>query len=190
MRRSCVLAALLVIFCAACSGDDTDGETPPAKLLACEDTSQDGDAGPDYRDWDCSAVLSACQEAVFFGKEAFVGSADPNMKPYFDDLEVADCVIAALRDQAPARVDFRSENSPITGQVTTTNTIFLLGPGKAVANDYDVADISIHAVSKNRARVKPASYFEGCLALTDDEAKYNCMADWSDGCLEEALSCP
>jgi hypothetical protein len=156
-------------------------------LPPCELHAQDGQQDPGFKTWDCK-LDSPCAEAAFNGPGVYVMEMNPP-PPHFDDVAVAKCVLTALRDRAQASVSYRRVDDPI-GQGVTMEKIFLVGGDKALSNWTQTIDLSYEALVKTRARLKPASYFDGCLGTTDESAMYDCMASWSDGCVEEAVACP
>lgn len=183
-----LLTALLIgsaLFLPACS--DEAASSSSTTLPPCEHHAQDGQQDPGYKTWDCK-LASPCEQAQFFGPGTYMLEDNPP-PPHFKDVEVAKCALTALRDRAQASVSYWRQDDPI-GQIITMETIFLVGGDKAVANWSKTIDIGFEGRVTNRARLKPASYFDGCLAMTDESAMYDCLASWSDGCIEEAVTCP
>ena len=184
MKLCNALMAGLILLLPACSDESGDGTVD---LPACEVHTENGTEDPGYKTWECS-MSEPCPDVLFLGP--YAGMSGMMETPRFDDIKAAQCVLTALRDRTPGAVTYKREDCPLPGQCTTTETIFVLGEDKALSNWSQTMDIGYEGNVKNRARMKPASYFDGCLAMTDELAMYDCLASWSDGCIEELLRCP
>jgi hypothetical protein len=185
--------AIAVLALAACSsgeGPGSGGDSTTTSgtggtgggsttLPACEGSGQ----WPDYSPYVCN-LPAPCPEALFF---AGGGAVTPGSS-YFLDPAAPTCILTKLRDREVAQLSFKAFDAAVEGKYDEV-TIFVLDGEQAAANYVNVY-VGPNTSSKYRQLLKPPSYFDGCLALTDPDAIYTCMSDWSDGCGGGAVYCP
>jgi hypothetical protein len=168
-------APLLGVMLVGC-GDESDTTIP-----VCTSESNGGIADTYYEDVRLSCDLpSPCARAELLGY--------PDMGGEFKEVDAARCVLRALRDRQPSQLSFSADYA--FGAFGTLDEIFLVGGNHALANHLEKNDLSSKYTAFNRAMLKPASYFDGCLALTGDAEIFRCLEEWSDGCADVEVTCP
>ena len=156
-------------------------KNPPVELPKCDEPIEGlsrSEAKEKY--WSCS-LDSPCNPAV-------LRAMDEGGELKWDDPEAAACVINAFKAGEPASL--KLEKNVGGGQYSNKTHLTILGPGKAVALYFNTQDDAYDVGILRRQIIKDAAYFDECAAATSDEAMYVCLADWSDGCHDEADVCP
>jgi hypothetical protein len=115
------------------------------------------------------------------------GTGEPT---HYNDVEAADCVLAKLRDREVSKLVYWADSGYIPGQFRFTEEIFVLDGEHAASNWFDAHDLSVVWGVRNRQILKPPSYFQGCIDMTDHAAKHDCLSAWSDGCSDVDVTCP
>ncbi len=135
--------------------------------------------------WNSCTMTQPCPVVVY---EAY--KADDGETPTFVDSAAVTCVIGALTGDSPAEVHITSENYYLAGYADTDLTIRVLPGRVGWTRLFDSYDLSSSITLTLSDALKSKSYFEGCADLATDEAIYQCLTDWSDGCLNQAPVCP
>jgi hypothetical protein len=191
MRSAILLSAFMAAsFLAACgpsieqgSGGTTSGGLPPCEEMEMPPgiLGQKGSATP----FQCT-LPSPCPVAELTGNE-FPDNLPPNMGSFTDPAAVT-CVLSALRDRTVSQVSFSVTTG--MGDYVYTETVFIVDATRGVSNWDYVQDLGHTFGVRNRQIIKPPSYFDGCMQLTDPVQQYDCMSRWSDGCSDTAALCP
>ncbi len=169
----------LTLTLAACveKDDDTTGDTdetgttdepdPTSSTDPTSDTDTDNDMLP--------AECTECSEGAPCSMPIcpLVKWTDEGVGPEFE--EAVTCALEALRDSKPGRVDYLSNT--MGGQFATSGEILLLGDGLARLANGGVADLCVTIVDEIVvAPLHPPQHFTDCLAETDTEIRFDCVA--------------
>ena len=115
------------------------------------------------------------------------GDPLPPVQGTFMDPAAVTCVLTTLRDRPIAQVTFGSISN---GADYNEETVYIVSPTLGVSNWNWYQDLGSSSGVRNRQILKPPSYFDGCMQLTDPVQIYNCMSSWSDGCSDTPTTCP
>ncbi|MEM6990564.1 MAG: hypothetical protein AAF721_08710 [Myxococcota bacterium] len=156
----------------------------------CEEGGNEGaHCGLYYADWACNDGEQfdsfVCDSPDVCGQVS--GSTEKFGEPGIDDLKALDCVILSLRDGEAATHTLHLDTQY---NAYTTYTIESLGDGTAVLHRFE-ADDKCADVYEDWSYLKDAAYFEGCLEIADDIARFECVADAVlPECVEADTVCP
>lgn len=166
------------------AGGGTGGEGP----LACrvENTSEKG-----VPEFECALPVPCPKVTFYYGVEPGASEPEPEPVPHFEDTEAAICVLTRFRNREPSALTLWHYNAgDVFGQFLKSQTIFIIDGEIAASNGEDRLDLGGNVYTTRRQILKAPEYFDGCLAMTDPRAMYECMLDWSAGCGDVDVPCP
>ena len=161
-----------------------------SSLQACEEQESPAGYGQPQVG---SATPFACALPAPCATANLIGGGNISLDPAkptegtFPDPAALACVLGALRDRQVSQVKFGHN---VGGEFGYEETVFIVDGAHGVSNWNDYQDLGLRTGVRNRQILKPPSYFQGCLAITDPVKVYTCLASWSDGCADTAVSCP
>lgn len=124
-----------------------------------------------------------CGEIVLFCEDVSGSVCPPSqLSAPCNSLLALDCALKTLRDGQPSGIRWRMENLTLPGYSGASGQLYIVGDGTAISVSSTYEDAPAEFISDTERRMlKPASFFDECLATTALSSRFNCILDAQTG---------
>ncbi|GEM_PF-5769160 len=190
-----MLAVVMACSAVGCEGkpgdlgelDRSETSTGPATATESSDESFDdetttvGASGGEPLPAACGCLATNCGVSLC---DEVLGDCEFDCYTGFTVNEAAlDCVLTALRDRTPGRLDWSIGEKDIAGEA---RWIYVLEDGNVIEGGTRWDDLAVDCgYATVLADLKPPSYFSDCLTETDLALRFDCLLNIRDSIIGE-----